>query len=100
MKLEHKTPEEIKKVVTQIIQKHTQKPYRLFFFGSRVIGRGDDRSDIDIGIETEQRMDAYTLMHIREELEELPILYKIDLVHTQDMSEEFKKVALQHTEPF
>ena len=72
--------------------------YKIFVFGSRVSGKGDERSDIDIGIKGPQEIPLASMAKIREEVEELPILYKIDVVDFANVSEQFKKIALKNAE--
>ena len=51
MRLEHEPIEQFTKDILAIIGRHVDlNEYRVFFFGSRVTGRGDERADIDIGI--------------------------------------------------
>lgn len=72
--------------------------YKVFFFGSRVTGKGDERSDIDIGIEENIKIPLNVITQIKEEIGNLPILYKIDIVDFKNTSPEFKEVALQDIE--
>ena len=64
-------------------------------FGSRVTGKGNDRSDIDVGIEGPEEIPSRIIIPIKEEIEALPTLYKIDVVDFSRISEGFRKVA-QH----
>jgi predicted nucleotidyltransferase len=100
MRLEHTSLTKLKSDILRIAQKYlTTDEYRVFFFGSRVIGRGSERSDIDIGIEGNAPVPRAVLEKIREELEELPVLYKFDVVDFYHLRPEFKKVALARIEP-
>lgn len=72
--------------------------YRIFFFGSRVVGSNGERSDIDLGILGPSPVSPATMAAIREAIEELPILYPIDVVDIATVSDEFKKNAMQHVE--
>lgn len=99
MKLEHESPDKLKKLILEIAGRHLDlSKYRLFFFGSRVSGSGDERSDIDVGIEGEKPVPSKPLAEIGEELENLPILYKIEIVDFKKVSPDFRAVALQHAE--
>lgn len=99
MKLEHESPDTIKKQIIEIVGKRLDlNRHRLFFFGSRVSGRGDERSDIDVGIEGPEPLPAKALSEIEDEIENLPVLYKIEIVDFQKVSPEFREVALQHVE--
>ena len=99
MKLEHISQEELKRQVKEIVRQ--QLPggnYRLFFFGSRVKGDSSQRSDIDLGIESDQQLSAKTKLEIEERLQDLPTLYKIELVDFNKVSADFKKIALKYSE--
>lgn len=73
--------------------------YKVFFFGSRVIGTGNERSDIDIGIEGSKSVPSVALLNIKEEIDLLPTLYKIEIVDFSRVESKFKSVALQKIEP-
>ena len=65
----------------------------MFIFGSRVTGKGNDRSDIDVGIEGEEEVPLVLMGKIKDEIEELPTLYKVDAVDFFQLSDKFKEVA-------
>ncbi len=99
MRIEHYSIEKLKKEILEIIGKYLNlKEYRVFFFGSRVEGRGDEHSDIDIGIEGKKEIPYETISSIQEEIENLPTLYKIDVVDFKTVSDKFRNIAGQKTE--
>lgn len=99
MRLEHYDSEKLKAELKEIAGRHLDlSRYSLFFFGSRVGGGGDDRSDIDIGIEGAGPVLLSTLRMIKEDIESLPLLYKIDVVDLSQTSDSFREVAKQHIE--
>lgn len=99
MKLEHYSGEKLKKDVLDVIGRHIDlRKYRVFFFGSRVSGKADERSDIDLGIEGSEPIPSVAMLDIQEEIENLPILYKIEVVDFREVSKRFKDVAKQHRE--
>ena len=99
MRLEHTSAGELKKAIRRIIAKHLSLThYRVFFFGSRISGSGDERSDIDIGIAGDEAVPVEILGRIREELDELPTLYRIDVVDFAKVSSRFRDEALKHHE--
>jgi len=98
MRLEYYSVDKLKKEILEILGKYLDlSKYKVFFFGSRVSGSGDSRSDIDIGIEGPE-IPAYAKLEIEEELENLPILYKIDFVDFNNIDEDFKKIAKKYVE--
>ncbi|MBI3786695.1 MAG: nucleotidyltransferase domain-containing protein [Ignavibacteriales bacterium] len=99
MRLEHYPVDKLKKEILDLVGKHVNlRTHKVFFFGSRVSGGGNERSDIDVGIEGPQEIPIKILGRIREEIENLPTLYKIEVVDFKSVSDEFREVALQHTE--
>lgn len=99
MRLEHYSLKKLKKELLGIFGKHLDlKFYRIFFFGSRVIGKGDERSDIDIGIEGPKKIPFETMARIKDDVENLPIIYKIEIVDFKKVSPEFRKVAFKKIE--
>ena len=99
MKLEFYPEKKIKKEILEIVGKYLDlKQYKIFFFGSRVKGNNFPRADIDIGILGKAPIPPEIKLKIEEELEELPTLYKFDLVDFSEVSEDFKKEALSSVE--
>jgi predicted nucleotidyltransferase len=90
---------EFKEKVKKIITRWVKLPhYRVFIFGSRVNGKAGIRSDIDIGIEAAKKIPGAAMVTMREELAELPIMQKIDLVDFKDVSANFRSVAMENME--
>ncbi|OHA24766.1 MAG: hypothetical protein A3D52_00415 [Candidatus Taylorbacteria bacterium RIFCSPHIGHO2_02_FULL_44_36] len=77
----------------------SREKHRLFFFGSRVDGTGNEQSDIDIGIDGNETIPEKSLAAIRNAVEALPTLFKIDIVDFTKAKPEFKTIALKHIEP-
>jgi predicted nucleotidyltransferase len=93
-------PEELKNLgedLEKIVSKYIEPGhgYELFFFGSRVTGKNAERSDIDVGIKGKEPLPSGALSAIKEEIEKLPTLYKIDFVDFADTAKVFNKVALE-----
>ena len=100
MRLEHYPVEKLKQEILEIVGRHLDlKDCRLFFFGSRVDGKGNARSDIDIGIEGKREIAIEIMGKINEELEKLPVLYKIEFVDFKKVPPNFRSVALKSVEP-
>lgn len=99
MKLEHYSEAKLKKNILKIVKKYLDaNHYRVFYFGSRVRGDSFERADIDLGIEGPVPIPAGIKLKIQEELDNLPLLYKIDLVDFQNVSKKFKNNALKYKE--
>lgn len=99
MRLKNYPLEKLKEEIRSIVGRHLDlKSHRLFFFGSRLKDRGDERSDIDIGLEGPEEISPLVISKIKEEIEELPILYKIEVVDFKRVSPDFRQVALRQIE--
>lgn len=83
------------KIVNAIHRHLPYSRYRVFLFGSRALGIRDPRSDIDIGIESSEQIPLEVMSEIKEELEELPVLQKFDVVDFSRVDSEFKTIALK-----
>jgi len=100
MRLEHYPIETLRSQIRKVVGRYLDlNQYDVFFFGSRVSGAGSERSDIDIGILGRTPVPRRAMAKIREELEELPTLYTLQIVDFARCSDEFRAVALSHTEP-
>ncbi|MBI4064440.1 MAG: nucleotidyltransferase domain-containing protein [Elusimicrobia bacterium] len=99
MRLEHYSENTLKRQVRAIVGKHLDlNEYKIFFFGSRVKGNRFPRSDIDIGIKGPKPVNSKAWLEIKEAIENLPTLYKVDIVDFRSVSPTFRKVALRHVE--
>ncbi len=83
--------------IAGIVKKEVDMKYRLFIFGSRVEDAPHPKADIDIGILANQPIDPIKLANIREEIERIPTLLKIDFVDFSSVSREFRQVAMKKT---
>ena len=102
MKLEHETVQNIEQHLLKIFSRHLGDltGVKLFFFGSRVKGDSQPGSDIDVGIDVGKPLHLEILGRIDDDLEELPFLYKIQVVDFHSVDAQFRSVALQHIQPF
>jgi predicted nucleotidyltransferase len=72
--------------------------YRAFIFGSQANKTELIRSDIDVGILADNAIPAINFVRISNAIEDLPMLYKIDLVDFHNVEDRFKAVALKNIE--
>ncbi len=99
MRLEHAKQEKLKNDIKKIIGKYLDlKKYRVFFFGSRVSGNSHSRSDIDVGIEGPRPLPLGIMEEIKDEIDDLPVLYSIDVVDFKEAAPDFRKVARKDVE--
>lgn len=99
MRLEHYSQQKLNRQILNIVGRFLPLTrLKVFYFGSRVTGAGSEYSDIDVGLIGEKSVPYFILGKIKEELENLSILYKIDLVDFKNTSHDFAKLALSKTE--
>jgi len=99
MKFKYYPAEKLRKEILDIIGKYLDlKLYKVFFFGSRVTKKNVERSDVDIGIEGPNPVSLSILEKIEGDLENLPTLYKFEIVDFKKVAPNFKKVALKKIE--
>lgn len=99
MKLENYSVEQLKKQIREIASRHLNlNECEIFFFGSRVRGDSSEVSDIDIGINGPGKLSLSIKNEIEEEIDRLPMLYKINFVDFKSVSDKFKNEALKYIE--
>jgi len=100
MKLKHYPVEKLKKEILEILSKHLNlKNYNVFFFGSRALGTGTERSDVDVGIEGLEAIPDAAWLEIKEEFNNLHTLYTVEIVDFKRVAPIFREVALRKIEP-
>jgi len=91
---------DIKPILTSIysiVKENIKCDYQLFLFGSRVTGTNNDKADIDVGIIPAQLISPKQILSIKEKIEEIPTLLKIDFIDFTTVSDDFRSIALKHT---
>ncbi|HVN67741.1 MAG TPA: nucleotidyltransferase domain-containing protein [Candidatus Sulfotelmatobacter sp.] len=89
----------LKDQIVKIVRQHLKiAHYKVFFFGSRVGGSPGQRSDLDIGLESREKLPAGAVLELKEKLDELPTLLKLDLVDFNEVDGDFRQVALKNIE--
>ncbi|MEA1875785.1 MAG: nucleotidyltransferase domain-containing protein [Bacteroidota bacterium] len=82
--------------IKEIVAKHLNVDYQLILFGSRVRDDFHARSDIDAGIISDSPIKSGIMVTIRDDLDQIPTLLKIDLVDFNTISKGVRQIALQH----
>lgn len=73
--------------VQKIILRHIT-PNRIYLFGSQINGEAGERSDIDMAYDSADK--SHDLM-IKEEVEQLPTLIKVDVINLATAGERFRQ---------
>jgi predicted nucleotidyltransferase len=90
------TEPELQRAIVHVIRTHLgpSPAVKIFLFGSRATGQHTLRSDYDIGIEAAAPIPLEMLGRIQADLDELPVLPKIDVVDLRRVGAAFKQAAL------
>jgi predicted nucleotidyltransferase len=90
---------QIKQWLKEVLEENLRDvSYRAFIFGSQANKQVLIRSDIDVGILAAGAISPIYLTRINNAIEDLPMLYKIDLVDFNDVDDKFRAVALKNVE--
>ncbi len=90
--------DEIKLMIKKVVASHLSGKYEIFLFGSQAGLSELKRADIDVGIDAERPLTNREETLIWVDLEDLPTLYKFDLVDFKKADDAFTKIALQNIE--
>lgn len=80
MKAENSVDRVLEQIVS-ILKNNLSTGFRLYLFGSYATGKNTPHSDIDIGIETDQPVSHITIAKIKQQIDDLRTLKKIDFVY-------------------
>ena len=79
--------ERIKEIVLEVL---AGVDARVYLFGSSATGRVRRSSDIDVAVESEDRLPARVLSDLRESLDGSTIPYEVEVVDLSEASREFR----------
>ncbi len=88
----------LKNIKTFVLEVFKDEDVKIILFGSRARGDFHRCSDIDIGIVPKNKYDKRKLILLRENLEEMNMPYKVDVVDISKVSKTFKDKALKQGE--
>jgi len=78
------------KEVVSIFKKNIKIPFKLYLFGSFATGKAIYFSDVDLALETKEDLDEREIRKLREKLENIRTLRKIDFVYLNKASKNIK----------
>ncbi|MHB8278602.1 MAG: type VII toxin-antitoxin system MntA family adenylyltransferase antitoxin [Candidatus Humimicrobiaceae bacterium] len=88
-----KREEEILSKIVSLL-KEDLKPRRILLFGSRARGKYNPGSDFDIALDG-KKVDVREMRELKEKLEEITGLYKVDIIFLESVDKEFKNIILR-----
>lgn len=90
------TPNQLTKLASKRIKSYLPPGYNVVLFGSWAKGTAVPTSDIDLGVVGSRPLPLETVSMIRESLDGLPTIRKIDFVDLQLMSPDHRQDILNH----
>jgi len=90
---------EVARAVAALARERLGPGTQVWWFGSWPEGRARPRSDIDIAILPPPDVSAERVAAFRAAVDELPTLYRVDLVDLREVSEEFRARILRRGRP-
>lgn len=89
--------EKISKLLKEIINifKNIKMPFKLYLFGSFATGKATYFSDIDIALETKGDLNEREIRKLREKLEDIRTLRKIDFIYLNKASKSIRDTVKQ-----
>ena len=88
-----KREEEILSKIVSLL-KEDLKPRRILLFGSRARGKYNPGSDFDIALDG-KKVDVREMRELKEKLEEITGLYKVDIIFLESVDKEFRDIILR-----
>jgi uncharacterized protein len=91
-----KKAEHIERIMKRVLAALQEEDVAVGLFGSMAAGTAYTGSDVDVAIIPRGLWNRWKLSILREELEEMNVPYKVELVDFSEVSEEFRKHALEN----
>jgi len=88
----------IKDVVGVIRRYLPREEFEIVLFGSWARGNAQETSDIDIGLMGPEAVDEMLLLRIREEINSIPTLRRIDVIDLNKADNEFRREVLSYAQ--
>ncbi|WP_297889069.1 nucleotidyltransferase domain-containing protein [Sulfurihydrogenibium sp.] len=85
--------DEIINQIIDILKKYIKTPFKLYIFGSFATGNATIYSDLDLALETEENLDKKTLFKIKEDIENIKTLRKIDFLYLNQLEGKIKETV-------
>lgn len=98
MKIDFVDENKLRTQIKSVIQKTLGPNYKVYFFGSRVKGNNLERSDIDIAVSGPEKIPASKRLDLQDQIDNLPYLFKFDIVDLNTVPKEFSKKIMINSE--
>ncbi|EKD26060.1 MAG: DNA polymerase beta protein [uncultured bacterium] len=83
-------------IVREVFSRHLKgHPCTLYVFGSQVKGKAREDSDLDILVESENRLPLHQIAKIKEDLENSNLRYPVDIVESKALAESYREEVMR-----
>lgn len=82
------------KTIKKILKKHIPSSAEFYIFGSRADNSARANSDLDLLIKDKIQIPGHIMEYLKEEFEESNIPFKVDVIDSHRISEDFRKKIL------
>ena len=93
LQLDNKKIEQLIKEVIKILKKHVKQPIKVYLFGSLARKNSTPYSDIDLAFESKEQLNQKTIVKIKDEIDNLRTLRKIELIYLNESSSSLRRVV-------
>jgi len=83
------------KLIKSTLEHQLPTGYKAFIFGSRAQGTSRQYSDIDLGILGKTKLPTSKIAHIKNDLEDSNLPYRVDLIDFTTVTNKFKNSAMR-----
>ena len=94
-----KINENQRELISTVLNKFVPE-YPVFAFGSRVTGTEKPFSDLDLIILSDKPIPPLTMYHLNHAFDESILPFKIDLLDSSSISDDFRKIIEKEWVPF
>jgi len=79
-------------IVKSILREHLSNKARVLVFGSRVTGKAQPFSDLDLAIDAGHTLSLEEMAMLNDQFEQSTLPYKVDVIDWYNIDEAFKKL--------
>jgi len=81
------------KDIVELTERHVKTPFKLYIFGSFATGKATYTSDLDIALETAEPLSKTDLLNLKDKIQSLRTLRKIDFIYLNTAPERVRKLV-------
>ena len=96
MKLKFDVTHQEYKIISDILKKYLPSNCKVWVFGSRAKNQARFNSDLDLAlqIKDQKKIDKKIILQLKEDFNDAPIAYEVDIIDLNEIEENFKNVIV------